>query len=167
MPDFDTSPADAAEHSERGADPQLRPFIRRRIEETVEAAGYRGAESQRLAAMVCAALDEFLPTRVQWGSASWVRVHNHTDRYLQAHDNVHDARQRIDQIARTESLHRSKDGSGILVRTGLLRRYRGEWTGVDEPNPLEAVTATDLASAAQRLLTSVVDDSTDGPSPGR
>ncbi|WP_162625527.1 hypothetical protein [Mycolicibacterium llatzerense] len=152
MPDFDTSPRDASEGSERGVDPQLRPFIRRRIEETVEAAGHSGAEAQRLAAMVCASIDEFLPTRVQWGSATWVRVHNHTDRYLQTHNSVDEARRRLDEIARTESLHRSKDGSGILVRTGLLRRYRGEWTGVVEPNPLEAVSATDLASAADLLL---------------
>lgn len=153
----DTSPMDASEGSERGADPHLRPFIRRRIEETVEAAGHSGAEAQRLAAMVCASIDEFLPTRVQWGSASWVRVYNHTDRYLQAHDNVVDARRRLDEIARTESLHRSKDGSGILVRTGLLRRYRGEWTGVVEPNPLEDAISTDLESAAQLLLTNAVD----------
>lgn len=152
MTDFDTSPADASEHSERGADPHLRPHIRRRIEETVEAAGYSGVEAQRLAAMVYASIDEFLPTRVQWGSASWVRVHNHTDRYLHIHDSVQSARQRLDTIARTESLHRSKDGAGILVRTGLLRRYRGEWVGVVEPNPLEAVTATDLASAAGAIL---------------
>lgn len=152
MPGFDTSPTDSSEGSERGADPYLRPFVRRRIEQAVEAAGHSGAEAQRLATMVYASIDEFLPTRVQWGSASWVRVHNHTDRYLQSHDTVHDARQRLDEIARTESLHRSRDGSGTLVRTGLLRRYRGEWTGVAEPNPLEAVTAADLASAAQMLL---------------
>lgn len=153
----DTSPMDASEGSERGVDPDLRPFIRRRIEETVEAAGHSGAEAQRLAAMVCASIDEFLPTRVQWGSASWVRVYNHTDRYLQVYDNVVDARRRLDEIARTESLHRSKDGSGILVRTGLLRRYRGEWTGVVEPNPLEDAISTDLESAAQLLLANAVD----------
>lgn len=152
MSDFDTSPSDASEYSVRGVDPQLRPFIRRRIEETVEAAGHTGAEAQRLAAMVCASIDEFLPTRVQWGSASWVRVHNHTDRYLRVHGSIRDARQRLDEIARTESMHRSGDGAGILVRTGLLRRFRGEWVGVAEPNPLEAVTATDLESAAQGLL---------------
>lgn len=159
MPSFDTSPTDAPEGSERGADPQLRPFIRSRIEQTIEDAGYSGAESQRLAAMVYASIDEFLPTRVQWASASWVRVHNHTDRYLQTRNHLGDARQRLDEIARTESQHRSKDGTGILVRTGLLRRYRGEWTGVAEPNPLEDVTADDLTSAAGRLLADERDSS--------
>lgn len=153
MPDFDTSPRDASEHSEHGTDPQLRPFIRRRIEETVEAAGHTGAEAQRLAAMVCASLDELLPTRVQWASASWIRVYNHTDRYLQTHRTVEEARARLDEIARTESQHRTQDGTGILVRTGLLRRYRGEWVGLAEPNPLEAVSATDLTSAVQKMLT--------------
>ena len=63
-------------------DPLLRPYIRRRIEETVEAAGHTGAEAQRLAAMVCASVDEFRSTRVEWASAYWATVHNHTDRYL-------------------------------------------------------------------------------------
>ncbi|TXI51935.1 hypothetical protein [Mycolicibacterium mageritense] len=130
----------------------MRPHIRRRIEETVEAAGHSGAQAQQLAAMVYASIEEFLPTRVQWGSASWVRVYNHTDRYLHVHDSVQSARQRLDDIASTESLHRSKDGAGILVRSGLLRRYRGDWVGVVEPNPLESATATDLASAVQQLL---------------
>ncbi len=152
MPSFDTSPMDAPEGSQRGADPQLKPFIRSRIEQTIEDAGYSGVEAQRLAAMVSASIDEFLPTRVQWASACWVRVHNHTDRYLQTHSHLADAHQRLDEIARSESQHRSEDGSRILVRTGLLRRYRGEWTGVAEPNPLEDVTADDLTSAAGLLL---------------
>lgn len=71
---MDSLPLDVSEHSQYGVDPQLRPFIRCRIEETVEAAGHQGAEAQRLAAMVCASIDEFLPTRVQWASAYWARV---------------------------------------------------------------------------------------------
>lgn len=145
-------PLDVSEHSQYGVDPQLRPFIRCRIEETVEAAGHQGAEAQRLAAMVCASIDEFLPTRVQWASAYWARVRNHTDRYLRVHAGPREARQRLDEIERTERLHRSKDGSGILVRTGILRRYRGEWVGLAEPNALETVPPGDVVAAAQEFL---------------
>lgn len=145
-------PSDSSEHSQQGVDQHLLPVIRRRIEETVEAAGYKGAEGQRLATMVSASIGEFLPTRVEWASAYWARVNNHTDRYLQVHPSPQDARRRIDQIECTESLHSSKDGRGILVRTGLLRRYRGDWVGLAEPNPLESVTPGDVASAAQTLL---------------
>lgn len=148
----DPFPLDSSGHFEHGADPQLRPFIRRRIEETVEAAGHTGAEAQRLAAMVCASIDEFLPTRVQWASAYWARVYNHTDRYLQVHDTAQQARQRLDEINRTEWLRPPKNGPGILVRTAMLRRYRGEWVGSAEPNPLEHVQASDVTAAAQELL---------------
>ncbi|WP_100514096.1 hypothetical protein [Mycobacteroides abscessus] len=149
---FDPFPLDSSERFDNGSDPQLRPFIRGRIDGVVELAGHSGAEAQRLTAMVYASIEEFLPTRVQWGSAYWARVYDHTDRYLQAHDSPQDARRRLDEIARTEALHRSKDGAGVLVRTALLRRYRGDWVGVAEPNPLENVTGTELSAAADELL---------------
>lgn len=152
MPSFDSSPTDASEHSVRGADPELKPFIRRRIEETVETAGHTGAEAQRLAAMVCASIDEFLPTRSSGRRRRGCGCTTTPNRYLQTHDSVADARQRLAEIARTESRHRYGDGEQILVRSGLLRRYRGEWVGVNEPNPLEETTITDLALAVERLL---------------
>lgn len=144
-------PSDSQEGSSRGRDENLLNAIRGRVENSVENAGVTGADTQRLTSMVMAAIEEFLPTRVEWASAYWLRIHNHTDRYLTVHDTNADARRRLDEIARRE-LRPDPSSEATFVRAALLRRYRGEWIGNDEPNPLEDVSTTDLVAAARELL---------------
>lgn len=145
------TPADSREGSPRDRDDNLSVAIRGRIENAVEDAEVCGADAQRMTSMIMAAIEEFLPTRVQWASAYWLRVHNHTDRYLQVHPNVAEAHRRLDEIGRRE-LRPATESGATFVRAALMRRYRGEWTGNDEPNPLEDASTAEVVDAAQAIL---------------